>query len=149
MRSHAVLVAVNDLFFALPIENALKRMGWEPAVVDSCDAALAHARERLPDMAIVDFGRADLEPARLVAGLKAIRREIAVLGFISHKSLAAARPAARAAGCDLLVANSALSARLPQLLERLASRRPEDAGKLQEMAADPADPGSEERIPTA
>jgi hypothetical protein len=48
-----------------------------------------------------------------------------VLGFVSHVWMPQVRPNALAAGVDLLVANSALSMRLPQLVAELARANPQ------------------------
>lgn len=114
-----VLVVEDNLFFSVQIETALKRMGYEVEVVSEGERALASATGRSPLLAIVNFGNPRLAPADLVRQLKALPEPPTVLGFCPHVQMAEIRPDALAAGCDQLVANSALTLRLPQIIEKL------------------------------
>ncbi len=71
-------------------------------------------------LTIINFGREGLLPIETTARLKAVYQPAPILGFVSHKLIPGLRDASREAGCDLLVANSALVLRLAQLVAHLA-----------------------------
>jgi two-component system KDP operon response regulator KdpE len=137
-----VLVVEDDLFFSVRIETTLKRLGYGVQVVVNGAAAVARAAQHPPALVIVNFGSAKLTPGEVVKQLKALPHPAPVLGFVSHKWIPQVRPNALAAGVDLLVANSALSMRLPQLVARLA---PLDGSAVNmQAAAQVADDAEEE-----
>jgi hypothetical protein len=110
-----VLVAVPDLFFGLPITNAVRAAGAEPIPVrrpEDAFAALASDSPHLPDAVIVDLA-AHIDPPDVIAAAAA--QNIPVFAFGSHLDTAAIM-AARAAGADKVVANGALTATLPPWL---------------------------------
>ncbi len=129
-----VLVVDEGLFFAVRIEKALERLGYRVRVVTRADAAIEQVRDAKPDLVIVDFGSAGLSPAELVARIKSLADPPRVLGFVSHKMLPELRPLAEAAGCDVLVANSAISMRLPDLVADLVPRHGSDERVTQPIA---------------
>jgi DNA-binding NarL/FixJ family response regulator len=110
-----VLVAVPDLFFGVPITNAVRAAGAEPIPVrrpEDAFAALASEAPHPPDAVIVDLA-ARLDPADVIAAAAA--QNIPVFAFGSHLDTAAIL-AARAAGADKVVANSAMAGALPAWL---------------------------------
>lgn len=115
----AVLVVESDLFFSARIESVLTKLGYEVKILGDEERAVRWAAENSPALAIVNFGSSKFAPAEIVEKLKALPRTFPVMGFVSHKWLPEVRPNAMAAGCDLVVANSALNLRLPQLVARL------------------------------
>src|SRR5579871_6709704 len=115
-----VLIVDDDLLFSVRIETGLKRLGYTVTVAGSGAAAFKSASTNPPALAIVNFGNARIPAFEIVQELKAQERPPTILGFVSHTKLVELRPAAKEAGCDLLVANSALALRLPQLAARLA-----------------------------
>ncbi len=115
-----VLVVEDDLFFSVRIETTLKHLGYAVRVMENSEAAVARAAQHPPALVIVNFGSERLSPGEVVKRLKALPHPAPVLGFVSHKWIPQVRPNALAAGVDLLVANSALSMRLPQLAAKLA-----------------------------
>jgi CheY-like chemotaxis protein len=115
-----VLVIDDELFFSVRIETTLKKIGYGVHVVGNREEAILQAERRPPALVIINFGRDSLTPAETVRKLKALPQPAPVLGFVSHIHIPQIRPNAMAAGCDLLVANSALSMRLPQLAAKLA-----------------------------
>lgn len=120
--SPEVLVVEDDLLFSVRIEKTLQKLGYRPFVIGDREAALEHAAARTPVLTIVNFNSEKLEAAELVERLKALPNPAPVLGFVSHTWIPQVRPNAMAAGCDLLVANSVVAMRLPQLMEKLAPR---------------------------
>lgn len=123
-RSEApeILVVETDLFFAVRIETTLQKLGYAVYVARTGGEAISRAEQCLPALVIIDFGREHLVPGEVVKRIKSLPHAPPVLGFVSHKWIPQVRPNALAAGCDLLVANSALSMRLPQLVAKLAPR---------------------------
>jgi CheY-like chemotaxis protein len=120
------LVVEDDLFFAVRIETTLKKLGYAVHVVGSEEEAVAQAEASPPALVIVNFGSRTFAPGDVVKRLKALPKAAPVLGFVSHVWIPQVRPNALAAGVDLLVANSALSMRLPQLVADLARKNPQN-----------------------
>ena len=110
----------DDLFFSVRMEKTLNKLGYGADVAANEEAAIARSAECDYALAIVNFGSDHLAAARLVERLKAGASPPTVLGFISHTWIPQVRPNAMAAGCDLLVANSAIVSKLPQLVAKLA-----------------------------
>ncbi len=119
------LVVEDDLFFSVRIETMLQKMGYAVFVATTHDAAVAQAQKRAPAIVIINFGGERTTPGETVKQIKALSPTTPVLGFVSHVWMPQVRPNAMAAGCDLLVANSALTMRLPQLVEKLLKNQPE------------------------
>ena len=114
-----ILVVENDLFFSARIESVLKKLGYAVEVIGNKELALEYARRHKPALAIVNFGSDRIAPADVTRHLKELPDPPPVLGFCPHVWMPQVRPNAIAAGCDLLVANSALTMRLPQLVAKL------------------------------
>ena len=113
------LVIEDDLFFSVRIEKTLQKMGYAVEVATTTEQALSRAAAVSPDLVLVHFGNERLDAAATVEHLKTAHPAARVLGHVSHVNMAFVRPNAIRAGCDLLVANSALTMRLPQLVEKL------------------------------
>ncbi|HUS16092.1 MAG TPA: hypothetical protein VM536_13925 [Chloroflexia bacterium] len=112
-----VLVAVTDLFFAVPVGNAVRAAGATPVTVRHVDeifALLAGGNDLLPDAVVVDLG-GRMDPNQVISAAAA--NNIPVFAFGSHLDTAAIF-AARGAGAGKVVANSALAAALPAWLTR-------------------------------
>lgn len=118
-----VLVIEEDLFFSVRIETALTKMGYRPIVISDHTRVLEQASAHSPILAIVNFASERLAPADTVRHLKELPNPFPVMGFCPHVRMPQIRPNAIAAGCDLLVANSALTMRLPQLVTKILSRK--------------------------
>jgi hypothetical protein len=132
-----VLVAVPDLFFAVPVANAVRAAGAEPLTARRADeifAWLAGANGPLPDAVVVDLG-ARIDPNQVIGAAAAYN--IPVFAFGSHLDTAAIF-AARGAGAGKVVANSALAPALPAWLATQLTE-PEPAS-----LDEPPYPGSEE-----
>ncbi len=114
-----ILVVEDDLFFSVRIESVLKKLGYAVHVIGDKEKALEHARQHAPALVIVNFGSDRVSPADVTRHIKELPHPPPVLGFCPHVWMPQIRPNALAAGCDLLVANSALTMRLPQFVEKL------------------------------
>ncbi len=128
-----VLVIEDDLFFSVRIESVLQKMGYAVAVIGDHNKAVEYARDNRPALVIINFGSDRLAPADTVRHIKELPDAPLVMGFVPHVWMPQVRPNAMAAGCDLLVANSALVMRLPQLVAKLLP------GKEGELTADDTD----------
>jgi len=115
-----ILVIDEDLLFSVRVETTLQKSGYDVYVTSSPEEALEVARENPLSLVIFNYGREALKPMETTTRLKALYQPAPVLGFLSHKLIPGVREAAREAGCDLLVANSALVLRLAKLVEKLA-----------------------------
>jgi CheY-like chemotaxis protein len=112
-----ILAAVDDLMFTSKISAAAKGVGTEIVFVRSPDELIAKARASTPRLIIFDLNSRKLQPTDIIARLKAdpTLASIHTLGFVSHVDSAAIAQA-RSAGIDAVLARSAFSARLPEIL---------------------------------
>lgn len=120
MATKKVLAVVEDLFFTVKINEAAKRAGLSVAFVKSERDALDQAAEH-PALIILDLNFAGVEPVELIRKLKAdpALQKISLLGYVSHVQ-GELKQAAQEAGCDMVLARSAFSQNLPQILKRHA-----------------------------
>ena len=107
-----VLAAVEDLLFRSKISETASTLGIEASFPRNPGRLFEALRESPPDLLILDLNSARFEPLAL---LQTIRSDVSTVGFLSHvqKDLAVA---AREAGCDRVVARSAFTRDLPQIL---------------------------------
>ena len=115
-----VLAVLEDLFFTVKINEAAKRAGLGVAFVKSERDALDQAAEH-PALIILDLNFAGIEPVALVRKLKADPelKKISLLGYVSHVQ-GELKQAAQEAGCDMVLARSAFSQNLQQIMKRHA-----------------------------
>jgi chemosensory pili system protein ChpA (sensor histidine kinase/response regulator) len=114
-----VLVVVDDLMFRSKISTAAKAVGATIAAATSAEAAIARAREVNPRLILLDLDSSRTQPfevLRQLAGDPALA-SIPTLGFVSHVHTEAIRQA-RALGIGEVMARSAFSASLPDILSR-------------------------------
>jgi PleD family two-component response regulator len=116
-----VLAVLDDLFFTVKIADAAKRAGLEIDFVKSEKDALAKAQND-PLLIILDLNCTSLEPLKLIAKLKSDEslKQISVLGFVSHVQ-GELKQKAHDSGCNMVMARSAFSLNLPQILKRHAA----------------------------
>ena len=117
MPPAAIVAVLDDLFFTVKINEAAKRAGQPVVFVRSEKDALDQAA-LLPSLVIVDLNCAAVDPLRLIRSLKADEslRKVRVIGYVSHVQ-GELKQAAQQAGCDMVLARSAFSQNLPQLLK--------------------------------
>ena len=112
-----VLAAVEDLLFRSKISETASQLGIEAAFPRNPRKLLEALRESPPDLLVLDLNSARFEPLALLQTMKSeeATRDVSTVGFLSHvqKDLAVA---AREAGCDRVVARSAFTKNLPQIL---------------------------------
>lgn len=117
---------------ATRVEQALRRLGFTIQRAQNAAQALQLQKAHPAMVAVINFNEEALNAILLVKELKSQFPQTHILGFVSHTHLPLLRPQAREAGCDRLVANSALLAHLPQLLgwRQEALEKPESASFL-------------------
>lgn len=118
--SGPILVVVNDLIFLSKIQQTAQQVGVAVEVVDPLK--IGDRIKTSPACSVIldlnhRFGAA-VETARALKANHATQN-VQVVAFLSHVQgeLAAA---ARAAGCDMVMARSAFAQQLPELLLKLA-----------------------------
>jgi PleD family two-component response regulator len=81
--------------------------------------ALEKAKEDKPALMILDLNFERIDPLKLITTLKgdAETKGISLLGYVSHVQ-AELKQKAHEAGCDMVMARSAFSQNLPQILKR-------------------------------
>lgn len=117
-QPNKIVAVLNDLFFTVKINESAKRAGLPITFVKSEHDVLAQAAEK-PALIIFDLNFADVQPLELIRKLKsgAETKGISVIGYLSHVQ-GDLKQAAHEAGCDMVLARSAFSQNLPQILKR-------------------------------
>jgi CheY-like chemotaxis protein len=115
-----ILAVLDDLFFIVKINEAAKRAGVLVEFVKTAKDALDKAQTH-PPLIILDLNCTALDPVKLIEDLKssAALKEIPLIGYVSHVQAELIQKA-REAGCDQVLARSAFSKDLPQILKRHA-----------------------------
>ena len=115
-----ILAVLDDLFFTVKIHEAAKRAGMPIEFVKSEPDALAKAQEG-PALIIIDLNCHAVDAVALVTRLKSAveTQSIPLLGYVSHVQ-AERKQQAQEAGCNMVLARSAFSQNLPQILKRHA-----------------------------
>lgn len=111
---------MDDLFFTVKILDAAKRAGMTVEFVKSEIDAMDKARTG-PALMILDLNCGAIDPVRLITALKGDpeTKKLNLIGYISHVQ-GELKLQAQQAGCDMVLARSAFSQNLPQLLKRYA-----------------------------
>ena len=113
-----VLAVVSDLFFSSKLTEAAKRAGLSLEFVKDGSEVLGKAKEQ-PSLIIFDLNYEVAQPLMLIAQLKQSdeTRSISLIGYLSHVQ-GELKQQAQEAGCDMVMARSALSQNLPQIFKR-------------------------------
>jgi CheY-like chemotaxis protein len=116
-----VLVADDNLLSCTRLLGQLHAAGWDARAACAGPEAMTLARQKRPDVIVVNLAATSHDAALFIGALKAEPdlAAIPVLGFCGHRDVTR-REAAAAAGCDRVVANSAIAAGLPALVRALA-----------------------------
>jgi len=115
-----VLAVVSDLFFSVKITDAAKRAGMMVELVKDPLEVMVKAKAK-PSVIIFDLNFEDAQPLELITKLKsgAEFKGVSLIGYLSHVQ-GELKQAAQDAGCDMVMARSAFSQNLPQILKRHA-----------------------------
>ncbi len=112
-----VVCAIEDLIFSIKISTAAKSLGIDLYFERSADQILGTIRAKTPRLVIFDLNCDRLRPLEAIAAMKEdpAMKSIPTLGYVSHvqtETIAAARQA----GVDQVLARSAFSDRLGEIL---------------------------------
>jgi DNA-binding NarL/FixJ family response regulator len=113
-----ILCAVDDLMFATKITTAAKSLQRPVAFERNADRLVDRVREERPSLVIFDLNSSKLRPLEAIQAIKgdAELHATRTLGYVSHVQ-ADLIAAARRAGCDEVLARSAFSSRLGEILQ--------------------------------
>jgi CheY-like chemotaxis protein len=116
-----VVALMDDLFFLAKIRETAKVVGVKVVAYDTRQGPAAIA-EAQPQAIFLDLNSRGLPAVDLIRALKAdpATQAIRIVGFVSHVQEELIY-AARAAGCDTVMARSAFTQQLPKLLKSLAT----------------------------
>jgi len=114
-----VLALVDDLMFRSKIKSTATQLGVAVTFAGSQEAALTAMRASVPTLVIFDLNSPRTDPLGTLAAMKKdpALASIRSLGYVSHVDVATI-DAARAAGVDDVLARSAFTANLAELLTR-------------------------------
>ncbi len=112
-----ILCVVDDLMFSVKIASAAKAAQADVAFERTPQGVLPRMRVERPSLVIFDLNSSRLAPMETIASIKSDPelRMTRTLGYVSHVQ-SDTIAAARAAGCDEVLARSAFSERLAAIL---------------------------------
>ncbi len=125
-----ILIVADDLFFVSKIQETAKLLDIHLETT-SPEAARERVGKTVYTAIIVDLNH---RSGRAIDMLHDIKQDpssasIPTLGFLSHVQAELAA-AAREAGCDVVMARSAFSQRLPEILSNYATQKPSGTSGL-------------------
>jgi len=108
-----IVAMMDDLFFQMKVAETAKHLGLELKVATNVDALLG-LLDPAPKLVIVDLN-ARSQPLVAIERVRAVQKDLRVVGFLSHvqRDLAAQ---AQAAGCDEVMPRSAFTQNLAAIL---------------------------------
>ena len=112
-----VVCVVDDLIFSIKISTAAKHLGADIYFERSREKILQTVREKQPTLVIFDLNSAKLAPIDMIAAMKGepALSSIRTLGYVSHVD-SETIDRARSAGIDQVLARSAFSEKLGEIL---------------------------------
>jgi PleD family two-component response regulator len=122
MQKHGkkkILAVVEDLLFTVKISDAAKRAGLEVEFVKSEHDVIEKATNEKPLLIILDLNFTAVQPLNLISRMKSDgeMKQISVIGYLSHVQ-GELKQQAQEAGANIVMARSAFSQNLPQILKR-------------------------------
>jgi CheY-like chemotaxis protein len=116
-----ILAVVDDLFFVVKINEAARRAGMLAEFLKSENSLVEKALAEPPSMIVIDLNCSSLAPVSLIETLrsKPELKNVSVVAFVSHIQ-GELKMQAQNAGADMVLARSAFSLNLPQILRRHA-----------------------------
>lgn len=117
-----VLAAVDDLFFGAKIAETAERLKVPLALVRSPEELAEKLRADRPALVIFDLNAEGCRPLEAIRRVRAdpTFKDTALLGFFSHVQHEL-KAAAAQAGCDRIIARSAFTVELPEILRPYAA----------------------------
>jgi CheY-like chemotaxis protein len=116
-----ILAVVDDLLFTVKINDAAKRAGLNVEFVKSEHDVIEKVTQEKPLLIILDLNNTSVEPLRLISKLKGDGdlKQISLIGYLSHVQ-GELKQQAQEAGANIVMARSAFSQNLQQILKRHA-----------------------------
>jgi PleD family two-component response regulator len=113
-----VLAVLTDLFFSVKLSEAAKRNGLALEFVKEGSEVLEKAKSK-PSLIVFDLNYESVNPLQLIAKLKSSpeTKGISLIGYLSHIQ-AELKIQAQEAGCDMVMARSALSQNMSIIFKR-------------------------------
>lgn len=108
-----VVALMDDLFFQMKLAETAKQLGVEVKVATNGDAFLGLMASE-PKLVIVDLN-ARSQPLEAIEKLRQTRKDVRVVGFLSHVQTELAAQA-KAAGCDEVLPRSGFTQNLAAIL---------------------------------
>jgi PleD family two-component response regulator len=115
-----ILAVMDDLFFTVKVHDAAKKAQMEVEFLRSGADVIEKAKER-PALIIFDLNFSKVRPLDLIRSLKSSPelKGISLIGYLSHLQ-ADLKVKAQDAGANMVLARSAFSRNLTQILKRHA-----------------------------
>ena len=112
-----ILCAIDDLIFSIKLSTTARHLGVDLFFERTAAGIVPRVREKQPSLVIFDLNSQKLAPLEAVAALKADPelKTVRTLGYVSHVDETTIA-AARQAGIDQVIARSAFTARLAEIL---------------------------------
>jgi CheY-like chemotaxis protein len=112
-----ILAVLDDLMFTSKIRTTASQLGEPVTFARSADAALTEMRKATPSLVILDLNNPRTDALGLVASMKKdpALAPVRTVGYTSHV-LTEVIEAARRAGVDEVLARSAFTQRLPDIV---------------------------------
>ncbi len=108
-----VVALMDDLFFQMKLAETAKQLGVEVKVATNCEALMGLMASE-PKLVIVDLN-ARSQPIAAIEKLRQARKDVRVVGFLSHVQTGLAAQA-QAAGCDEVLPRSSFTQNLAAIL---------------------------------
>ncbi len=114
-----ILAVVEDLMFTVKISDAAKRAGLDVEFVKSERDVIEKATQEKPLLIILDLNFSAVQPLKLISKVKSNgeMKQISVIGYLSHVQ-GELKQQAQEAGANIVMARSAFSQNLQQILKR-------------------------------
>jgi PleD family two-component response regulator len=119
-----ILAVVDDLMFTVKIADAAKRVGLDVEFLKSEHDVMDKATHEKPLLIIIDLNNNSVHPLNLIGKLKGDGdlKRISLIGYLSHVQ-GELKQQAQEAGANIVMARSAFSQNLQQILKRHAGVR--------------------------
>ena len=116
-----ILAVVDDLLFTVKINDAAKRVGLDAEFLKSENDVVEKAKHEKPLLIILDLNANSVQPLKLIEKLKGNGdlKQISLIAFLSHVQ-GELKQKAQEAGANMVMARSAFSQNLQQILKRHA-----------------------------
>ena len=116
-----MLVVVDDLLFTVKISDAAKRVGLDAEFLKTEKDVIEKAKQEKPLLIILDLNANSVQPLNLIQELKGDGdlKRISIIAYLSHVQ-GELKQKAHEAGANIVMARSAFSQNLQQILKRHA-----------------------------